>query len=136
MISSTWEKQLETGNPEIDLQHRTLFDTLSRLKDAMEEWRGEQELKRTLDFLKAYLAIHLRTEEDLMAHHGYSESATHREWHRRFALQVKAMAEDSAGDPEVRGEELVSFLEHWLADHILQEDRRMVAEIEGREISV
>jgi len=136
MISSTWEKRLETGNPEIDLQHRTLFDTLSRLKDAMEEGRGEQELKRTLDFLKAYSAIHFRTEEALMAQPGYAESVTHCEWHRRFALQVRAMAEDSAGDPEVKGGELVGFLEQWLADHILQEDRRMVAEIEGRKIPV
>jgi hemerythrin-like metal-binding protein len=136
MISSTWQKQLETGNPAIDLQHRTLFDTLSRLREALEKGQGEQELKRTLDFLKAYSAIHFRAEEDLMAHHGYSESVTHREWHQRFALQIKAMAEDTAGDPEVRGEEVVRFLERWLADHILQEDRRMVAEIERREIPV
>jgi len=97
---------------------------------------NHERVGKALELLKAAAAIHFRTEEDLMAHHGYAESVTHCEWHRRFALQVRAMAEDSAGDPEVKGGELVGFLEQWLADHILQEDRRMVAEIEGRKIPV
>jgi len=134
MLSSSWDKRLETGHPEIDQQHRTLFDTLWRLRNALEEGRGGQELRRTLDFLKAYAAIHFRTEEDLMAQCGYAEAGTHREWHRRFAAQVKALAEDPAGDPEVKGEELVRFLEKWLTEHILDEDRRMVTQVLGQRL--
>lgn len=36
MDASAWNKGLETGHPQIDQQHRTLFDTFSRLKTALE----------------------------------------------------------------------------------------------------
>jgi len=131
-LSSIWDKRLETHHAEIDLQHRTLFDALFRLRSALEEGHAGQELRRTFDFLKAYSAIHFRLEEDLMALHGYSREANHRAWHQRFTAQVQALAEDSVGDPETKGSELVHFLETWLQEHILEEDRRMVAEIQGQ----
>ncbi len=128
MDSSLWNKGLETGHPEIDQQHRTLFDTLFRLKTALEGGNGDRELVRTFDFLKAYSAIHFRTEEEWMARHAYPQAEAHREWHRNFTVQVKALAEAPAGDPELKGAEVVRFLENWFVGHIQQEDLRMVAE--------
>lgn len=127
MDVSAWNKGLETGHPEIDQQHCTLFDTLSRLKMALEGGDGDRELMRTFDFLKAYSAIHFRTEEEWMARHAYAQAEAHREWHRHFTLQVKALADAPAGDPELKGAEVVRFLENWFVQHIQQEDLRMVA---------
>ncbi len=127
MDSSAWNKGLETGHPEIDQQHRTLFDALFRLKTALDGGDGDRELVRTFDFLKAYSAIHFRTEEEWMARHAYDQAEAHREWHRHFTLQVKALADAPAGDPELKGAEVVRFLENWFVGHIQQEDLRMVA---------
>lgn len=127
MDSSAWNKGLETGHPEIDQQHRTLFDTLFRLKTALERGDGDRELVKTFDFLKAYSAIHFRTEEEWMARHAYAQTEAHREWHRHFTIQVKALADAPAGDLELKGAEVVRFLENWFVGHIQQEDLRMVA---------
>jgi len=128
MDSSAWTKGLETGHPEIDQQHRTLFDTLFRLKTALEGGDGTHELIKTFDFLRAYAAIHFRMEEEWMARHAYPQAEAHREWHRHFTVQVKALADAPAGDPELKGAEVVRFLENWFVRHIQQEDLRMVAE--------
>ena len=127
MDCGAWNTGLETGHPEIDRQHRTLFDTLFRLKMALAAGEGDRELLKTFDFLRAYAAIHFRTEEEWMTRHGYPQVEAHREWHRHFTLQVKALAEASAGDPELKGAEVVRFLENWFVGHIQQEDLQMVA---------
>ncbi len=127
MDSSAWNKGLETGHPEIDQQHRTLFDALFRLKTALDGGDGDRELVRTFDFLKAYAAIHFRTEKEWMDRHAYDQAEAHREWHRHFTHQVKALADAPAGDPELKGAEVVRFLENWFVGHIQQEDLRMVA---------
>lgn len=136
MAATTWDARLETGNAKIDQQHRTLFDALFRLRCALEAHRGGEELRSTFDFLKVYAAVHFQTEESLMTRHDYSGIAAHQAWHRRFSAQVKALAEDPEGDSEMKAEELVRFLEKWLAEHILDEDRRMVEEVREKSVAL
>ncbi len=103
------------------------FRRIFRLKTALDGGDGDRELVRTFDFLKAYAAIHFRTEEEWMVRHRYAKAEAHREWHQNFTVQVKALADAPAGDPELKGAEVVRFLENWFVGHIQQEDLRMVA---------
>ncbi len=123
----TWRPELEVGHGTMDAEHRTLVEALNRFHDAMAEGRGQAEVDRTLVFLRDYAVGHFTTEEELMVRHGYPEAAAHFADHADLISRVSSfLAEHRAG--RVRSaEEMLAFLEDWLLEHILVQDRELGA---------
>jgi len=83
-----WSPRYETGIPEIDQEHRLLFDIMNDLIAAFRRGDPKPEVRSVLDFLVNYTMGHLQTEEDWMRDHGYPDLETHRLEHEAMKVQV------------------------------------------------
>src|SRR5512136_2487135 len=97
-IRVSWDRSLETGDPEIDAQHRELFHRIDKLLAATADRRARSEVGRLLTFLGDYVVSHFEAEERLMADSGYPEAAPHRDEHRRFVADYARLFEDYRAD--------------------------------------
>ncbi|WP_005036268.1 bacteriohemerythrin [Holophaga foetida] len=117
-----WTRDLETGHPVIDNQHKTLIEALNRLHTAILEGTGDDEIGWCLSFLKAYTRVHFKAEEGLLRKAGV-DIAAHSLAHREFLAQV-----DDLFGRYVRQElglisETETMLRNWLIEHIKSDDQ-------------
>lgn len=121
-----WNRNFETGIEEIDEQHRVLVDILNRLaRDCAANPEGFHS-SRVLDELLSYAAYHFRSEEQIWNEHlGEAEMVrNHHDSHQMFFVRIQMLRSSDADNRELL-RELLEFLTHWLAFHILESDRRM-----------
>jgi hemerythrin len=127
-IKISWDKSLETGDPEIDEQHRELFRRIDQLLDATRDRRARTEVGRLLTFLGDYVVTHFKAEEQLMEAAAYPELEAHRGEHQRFVDEYARLFEDYRAD----GAGAVFVIKFgnrvtaWLCEHICRTDRRFV----------
>jgi len=126
MALMQWDTRLETGRAEIDAQHIALVAALNRLHDAMLEGQGSAEVGRTLQFLVDYTAAHFHLEEALMDQCGYAGAGSHKRIHAGLGQQMQSLVERYQQNPATLTIAVMIFLEEWLTDHFLGEDRRLV----------
>jgi hemerythrin len=130
----TWEPEWSTGHQEIDRQHQTLVESLNRLRVAVDEGRGEEELGWCLSFLKAYSRVHFRTEETLMAAYPGYDGSAHTATHERLLNQVDVLFRRFLrGETQLSGTTLET-LETWLLDHIQGADQVLLKELSLSEL--
>lgn len=130
-----WDRQFETGIPEIDQQHRKLVQLINTLgRMLVVETETEffvNSLFEVFDELADYVDYHFRFEEDLMGrYHSVTEhGGSHKQAHADFIRQITE-ARGSANDhpAEVTGRTL-TFLSKWLMTHIVGTDMRMAKKI-------
>ena len=127
MAYMTWRPELEVGQENMDAEHRALVDALNQLHDAMAEGRGRAEVNRTLAFLRDYAVRHFTSEEELMVRHGFPEAASHFAEHADLISRVSSFLADHRSGRVQSPEEILAFLERWLLDHILVQDRELGA---------
>lgn len=124
-----WDERYRTGHPEIDRQHRVLFDLIDRVRAEGEDPFGEG-VQVVLDLIK-YVVQHLGYEEELMHRLAYPEAAGHLQAHRDLTRQVMEMRDGIIGGHLDTGR-LQDFLEAWLVHHIGDTDRCLAAFLAGR----
>lgn len=127
----SWNKHFETGIAEIDRQHRQLVSLLNQVASAAVGDSSDIDLDDLLDELSAYADHHFKEEEAIWADHleGEKVLADHRKYHSGFAERVGELYQSRNCQKETL-HEILSFLTHWLARHILQNDREMALIIE------
>lgn len=125
-----WDDSYETGVAEIDEQHMILVHTLNEASVKLADNAGIEQLEQITQDLLAYALYHFETEETLMQEYGYVEgspqdAAMHLEQHRSFSAKVVAVRDSiKAGNP-IAPADLLSFLNQWLINHILNTDKRL-----------
>lgn len=138
-----WNPMLETGIGIVDTQHRRLVELLNRLARM---YVGEAEpaaVDAVLDGLTAYAQEHFSTEEGIWAAALPADSPllhSHEAEHAGFCTRVVAARAElkSAAADLCLTRELLLFLSGWLAEHILQSDRRLALVVQalGRGVSM
>jgi len=123
-----WTANFETGIAEIDEQHQALVRLLNKLVGHLAFQSDAPELDAVLEELKRYTVYHFTTEEKIW--HAHFSNDPWEEWHSKAHSDfidkvVEFTAHRSDRDQESMLEELVSFLTHWLAMHIIESDKRM-----------
>lgn len=124
-----WSSDLETGIRAIDLQHEELIGMLNELDAAYSGGCEQSVLDDVLQRLGAYAVFHFGTEESLMATLPRSEehAEEHLRQHRSFIEKLSQMRAQSSQDgPRTMGA-LIDFLNAWLYEHILKNDRKLGA---------
>ena len=119
-----WSPELEIGIFELDLQHRSLVSIANQFYDAIEAGRPEHTINWILEEFLVYINMHFQTEEQYMRRYKHPDTPKHQEEHaemlkamRRFKRKLKA-GEDVA-------EEVMGFLQKWLAGHLTGFDRSL-----------
>ncbi len=118
MALITWTaEQYGTGVDVPDEQHKTLFDMLNALHDAI-SGNDRPIIGERLDTLINFVVEHFQTEETLMQEKGYDGYEAHKAEHDKL---IKTCAEIQkgfhAGNAEVTQDTTV-FIKEWLDGHI------------------
>ena len=140
-----WTEYFETGFSEIDLQHRGLVNLINEIPSALATGMpGAPYPADLLLRLREYASYHFRTEEAIWDRIPRIPPFDvpldrHEKEHRSFAEKVAQLDRqlgDKGLDPEKRKgilSEIVVYLIHWLAHHILEFDREMALALKALE---
>jgi len=126
-----WNDKLLTGVAEIDEQHRILVNSINEANTRLgnEEVNAAVLEKITKDLL-SYALYHFETEEELMQEFNYvqdhgEDSEAHQRQHREFSATVVSVREGIKAGKLISREDLLTFLNGWLINHILNTDQRL-----------
>ena len=120
----SWTHELLTGMKSIDLQHQVLFNCLDGLQTALASANRHAAMQRAFDELEAFARVHFSTEEALMQKFNYPLIAPHIAEHEAFGRELEAIKHQSL-EIDVC-DQLVEFLQRWLAEHIGKTDHQYV----------
>jgi len=139
-IPLVWNDEFLTGIARIDEQHRVLIDTLNEAHNRLGEAPNSELLDEITRNLLSYALYHFETEEALMQAHDYALGSPeahekHHTEHRVFSQTVVQMRSGIKNGQLFGREELISFLSHWLVNHILNTDKKLGAYLAARGLS-
>lgn len=128
-MSANWDRSMETGDPQMDREHREIIELVDRL-DAIsaDDASWMQDAHDVLDLVMDMTVTHFNTEERLMVQVGYPIDAKERmlDQHRDFKSYARIrVLEFCAGDRSSLGL-LPGFLRMWLVEHEFGLDRELV----------
>lgn len=132
-----WNDSFLTGVEEIDEQHQILVNTLNEANARLVEDASLEFLEQITRDLLSYALYHFETEEGLMKEYGYTEDSaadadTHLQQHRSFSSKVVAVRDGLKAGTLISREDLLSFLNGWLVNHILSTDKKLGAFIAAK----
>lgn len=128
MESFRWDKHFITGLSDVDDQHHKLVDLINRFGTIVSESGSalSDATDSVLEELAAYTEYHFTEEEKMMAEVGVDTrhvDAQHKA-HTAFLTEVSTMRCGLTAHDVKQAENLLKFLTHWLAYHILESDMR------------
>lgn len=127
-----WNDNLVTGIAEIDEQHRILVNSINDANTRLTINSNAEMLEQISRDLLSYALYHFETEEELMHKYNYAEANSedadaHLRQHREFSSKVVEVREGIKAGNLISREELLTFLNGWLINHILKTDKRLAA---------
>jgi hemerythrin-like metal-binding protein len=123
-----WNCNFETGIPLIDEQHKELVRLLNALVSHIANGSESPVLDEVIQELNDYVQYHFSAEEDIWGAHfeGDVWFKWHHQSHNDFINEIAKIRTAEHSKPfEETLLDIVKFLTHWLARHILDSDRRM-----------
>lgn len=113
---------LEMGIPEIDDQHRKLFELLNKLRAAMLAHKTGDRVDKAIGKLEVFASKHFAFEERLMADIAFAGQAAHAEEHKQLMRELASFRERArTGDVTA---ELPKLIRSWIIEHLVQFDRK------------
>ncbi len=82
----TWDESMTTGLPNLDAQHRELFERYNKLSEALKQGSGSGRTANgeLLDFLQFYTEWHFEREEECMEQHRCPAAEANKKAHAQF----------------------------------------------------
>ncbi len=106
----------QTGCAIIDEQHHGITATINSLHYFIQKGYGLDALKPTLRILNEYLEFHLKTEEMILADHGYQLSTEEQKQRATARIKFQKIAHEAIvhREPDL----LLRFLKNWWGQHL------------------
>lgn len=134
--SFKWDKNFETGLDDVDEQHQFLVGFINKYGELLSENNiSLQGVQMALFELSRYAEFHFKEEENLMRQAGiYHQHLEHHiQIHHAFMSDVMTMQSFISEQNRESAEQLLNFLIHWLAYHILGIDQNMARQVRAIE---
>ena len=125
MIPLEWTVEYSTGIPKIDSQHAYLFELANRLARALASGRSDEVLANIVQELNEYVNTHFAYEESVMQQAHYDSFVQHQAMHKKMREQLAEYVVQLQ-NKTLSAQALSKFLEVWLTEHILHEDRAYI----------
>jgi len=119
-----WNSSFELGIHEFDEHHKHLVYLLNLTHDAITCGAEHDELGAVIDELVEYAAYHFSAEEGWMADNRYPGLPEHIGEHTRFTRWIIKVHDDFHNGKAWVAQEVLTFLNRWLTDHILRTDAK------------
>jgi len=126
-----WEDKYSVGNEVVDEQHKKLFSMYNDLVKSIEKHDQKEVIGKLLENLIEYVAFHFSDEERLMKAGNYPELEEHQRVHKDLRNKVYDIFTKYITGEDVNVEEVASFLENWLKNHVLGMDMKYKEYIKG-----
>ena len=124
-----WNNSFETGIPQIDEQHKRLINLLNLLASHLAYQSDMLVLDNIFKELAEYTIYHFKSEGKIWQQYFGKDDEwelQHQKEHNSFITEVlKLKEEENQKTFNDIVEDLLSFLTHWLAFHIVDSDKRM-----------
>ncbi len=123
-----WDPSLETGNAEIDEQHRTMFELANKLHVAVTGTAASPEaVEDAIYRLTDYVLEHFTDEEALMTRLRYPAVGSHEGLHKSLTADTMRLAASYFNGDPLAATKIGPFVTSWLKDHIVAEDLAFAA---------
>ena len=119
-----WNKTLELGVSEMDLEHKTLIKMMASLEEAGIKNSSKEAIEKLIGELASFTVKHFKDEETHMEKIGFSGLEVHKVIHQdlldKFTKHVEAFKN---GDGKISND-FLSFLKNWITAHIMYVDKK------------
>ena len=121
-----WNEKYETGNTQVDNEHKEIFKLAQNVIEASFD-SEEVQIEVALGFLASYTITHFKNEERLMMESDYPDMAVHKKQHDDFIIEVTALIErvKKESDTSKNNSDAKKVIVNWLTDHVLGSDKVM-----------
>ncbi len=119
-----WKNDYSVGVIEIDNQHKKLLTMINRLIAEQKQLTDPMTIADLLTEMTEYAEEHFRTEEFMMAEHGYKLKSEHELQHQTFIQETRTFMNATDVGPNILSNALLDYLGSWLIQHILKEDMK------------
>lgn len=122
-----WSKSYELGIPELDIQHRMLFNIVKILVDSVNQKRESEVIEEVLNELGRYTHYHAESEEKF-----FEDTENHKEHieeHNKFKEEIDKFMSVYESTPDREFVEMMLlYLQSWIENHVTGMDRRDLLE--------
>jgi len=118
-----WSKVFSVNVELFDKQHQKLFDIGKRLYYSIMESNSHEKIATIMEELCNYAIYHFEDEEYYMEKFDYKDIETHKAAHQKFRTQIEQFRQDHQKNKSFLPIKIINFLQQWLLDHILIEDK-------------
>lgn len=116
-----WKPEYNVGVAAMDAQHKKLIAMLNRLSDSMRVGQGRIVQRTIITEMLNYTRTHFAQEELMLQNAGYPGLAAQRAQHAGLLKKLLDVEQREHSAP--LSVELLDFLQHWLVDHIVGQDK-------------
>jgi|GEM_PF-434919 hemerythrin-like metal-binding protein len=124
-----FKSELETGNPDIDSQHQTLFAMANEVLYSRELEQSPERFHLGVSLFVSYLEDHFAAEELAMLEQGYAIRRSHIRFHdyiRQEARAIVARLSNGKAFKEIKSSVYI-LLEAWILFHVRHADCHFAA---------
>ncbi len=121
-----WSEGHSVNNTKIVEQHKKLIELINRLYNVYLDQKHETEIKDIVAEIKNYTFYHFKAEETLFKIQNYKNSAEHIKLHQSFIEEFEAILKSYNGLNLVITMKTMTFLQRWLTNHIIKEDKKYI----------
>lgn len=127
MAHLKWSASHEVFVPDLDDEHKEIFEAVAELQKALTSDTALTDLCRLTNHLATCAVDHFAHEERLMRAARYDSLRWHKQQHDGVRRQASQLAARIGQGDRAAGFELVEYLSSWLANHTRVADRMMGA---------
>lgn len=128
-----WTSEHAVFVPEIDAEHRAIFDAAAELERAATAHAPQSRLREMVRALAGHAEDHFAHEERLMRQARYEALDWHKKQHDGLRRKLKQFAGRIENNDREAPSALLHYLAAWLRDHTAVADRLMGARLRNFE---
>jgi len=123
MTDIEWNASLSLGVDSLDLEHKQLIAYCNALVHAVRD-KDEKAVSTAFLALRTYSVTHFANEEEHMRQAHYPEMEKHKQLHAQLKQRVKIYQDTLYRKGDIKEEDVVLFVKHWLIEHVLRTDMK------------
>ena len=126
-----WNDSFSVGNVLMDAHHRIFFETIKEFSKFPNK-NDHEAIRKRIEFLIEYAAMHLGAEERLMRQANYPDIDKHKATHEAFVRELLSVKESFDKDPNsVTADTIMKIMQDWLVHHIAGSDKRYMPYVQN-----
>ena len=132
-----WKKEYLLNNEQIDKEHKELFKIANDAFLESESPTSKQDVRDTISKLSSYFSSHFKHEEEYMKSVSYPAINYHKLLHEKIIEEINIFLKKiPTMETAVFEFELAVFIEKWLVQHIIYEDKKIREFVDGYDIDI